>query len=78
MLDAEVLGYLALEGFDFGSEDEAAGAQHTLERGTQLVLDRRVLRAEVEQRDRVAQARIRGRRSVGRAHLMQARGTRHR
>ena len=47
VLDAEMLGRLALEPLDLGAEDEPAALERPLERGLQLGDERRVLRPDV-------------------------------
>ena len=52
LLDAEVLGRLALEALDLGPEDEAAALEGAGERLLQLRDERRVLRLDVNERNR--------------------------
>jgi hypothetical protein len=52
LLYAEVLGGLALESLDLGPEDEATGFQHSGERFFELRTQRRVLRLDVNVRNR--------------------------
>ena len=53
VLDAEVLGSLALEALDLGAEDEAAAVEGAGERLFQLRDERRVLRLDVNERNRL-------------------------
>ena len=53
VLDAEVLGSLALEALDLGAEDEAAAVEGAGERLFQLRDEGRVLRLDVNERNRL-------------------------